>query len=1555
MTSFTASQPDSTMPGESQEKKSGPQFPRASWPRDIPTWVTLSISGVLVLLACQAILGTRTSIDASFHAFSSDTQDPDSLLNHANTMFWWGRYRKNTLPEFDTAAAWAQRAMSLAESRAAVDHDTAALNRRRRQAGQIVAQAAKQRVLCPDNIASHIPYFMEMMGHDEALMQEDASPEDMPLIALRGAIGRFDELSSPDRVLPIPQRSSFTLVNVHASHPLAEELLVQEINNRTRLYTISRHELCSILSIDSLLLPALIADPTAMDRVAASYRSDELAVIDFTENDRVDGIYYYSLRFRLWKTGIGWDPRSTYTEYMVRDRGFNHLTPFILSLLMAFLLLAIALSMLSQTVATRLMGVPPASLLHMPVCFIVSVVIQHALVRYVLKIFINPAPEEYISGDGGEQWMLAYPVTFILTLPVCYLILGKLDNYIRAFRSDFENPIALFALSMGSLLAIPFTFTYHQLLRFGFDLSNSVIPGVIGCLALVAALLARHGSRIVNFPEKMHPAARIGTWIAFLVYLVLPFTLVSVLLTGMDSGKIIQWAAGTLLPAILVLESLNIITRLPKRRRTKRQSTIPVDTILPAGIEAYQLDGHARLLYQPDTANPNGRAPEPMRCLYVSASRGMPVRSFLDGHFRINDPIPSYVVDFSAPPPEGTTVHYPAFARAFAEELAYTRFNDVAETARQTSNLLGKALSAITSIGGLLIDDRDVTPRDPRELATTLLRLLMRRPSVLLLDHVERIGDEDILLLEALIDQLPLADPAIKGIPGCTPPALVIIGYGEYGYHDKVLSLLGRLDSDRVKGFKEFKVEYRDPVVPILRMARLPIQVRLHLERLFQDARRNTGPMAIRKTLELLSTQNVLVKDPDWDFQLMAIDRCDRLPDIRIGEQLPMELEESPRLREMLIAAAYLSDSQGRFQVPVLAHALGEGRLEVIRLLKAAERLNIVYDLKGPHEFYWYSFTDPGLVSDFKELENPRQELVSQLANEYHRGFVEYHVDTLQPDLLFIRIEQSFQEGRLCLETLLQLTDRSYAVRPAFPRAAFHIHHAVAVLLSDHSVARFRESLELTRRALAMHAELPTRDREETAGTLFELKSLLFRLMIETGRSGDVLMDSLLVDIRQDPQRSMQGKDEQNEFDLLVVRFRFTRWKPGDQEHGLQCCQSLLASELKTTQRLRAQFYELKLYPQKELMQAGGVIRQWRTLLMDVEALQDESAARTGLFRELLNDYAGSILSDKLLSQWTQPDGFDGFSAIVEFLESIGIFDAPSLLAHIEGLLRKRIEIETRLLSNSSGTDAFSAETLQALLVDELSGIDKRGLCFTLNYLARAYRYSSRFEDAVRIGQFAYRFNMQVDDRIGACVAAGSLGLCMDRLGGYREAFDWFELSFGHGWSLDNRGISEIAIQLYRIALLVSDNGQLIQRARMYLEQAALKVATPHFPVMEQNLSQSLRLLMSIEGLHNRARQENWKPLDGAWGNRADEFLNVIDAWLRRHRPQAGDAGHSYLAFEGRIPMKVDYRVEQTPVMFPELIGIKLILTPSLGGLPVSLGFCSIRGTLEWHLSAMHA
>lgn len=1462
----------------------------------------VAVGIVFIFMAVKIFNGLKPLVDDSYSTYSTETSDPDTLLNHANTYYWWGRYRKNTLPEFDTAASWANKALQLAEARFKQDKDTVAFQQRKLQAEQIIILAKKQADICRYNIGSYLPLYMEIMGYDDDYMHEDADPADVPQVALRNALDRLVELSSPDRNQLISARTNFVLLNVNTSNPKAEEMLVQELNNKTRMYTIAPHELAKIAGKDSITVAEAIKDSVLIKNIASTFNTDELAVIDFIENDKVNGIYYYGMRFKLWTLEKGWNSRNVYTEYMIRDRVFNQVTVFIGQLLMVLLLLSLAINFIMIPVSSWLVNMKTITPYYLLLCFIIAAITQYLLVTFGLKNFLNPQPDDYFVSDMGEQWAFVYPLTFIIPVFITYLVLGKMDNFISSFRSDFENPLAIFALVAGSLLPAAFSFTYFNILRFGFGSSAYAIFTIIVLLIFFAIAISRYWSAIVHFPQKIHIAIRGITWVGLVVHFFIALSFFISLLQIYDSNTIDDWFFSSFLLPAGAIEFVRYLIVIIVNKITRKKIGQLQSISMPEGIQQLKINSNDLLVEFSLNDDATGtQVQRQFASLYVRTQRGTPTKSTVEYNLLKDlDNIDYLVIDFANSANENEDVHYLPFAKAFEERLSYTKFNDIAETARKTSNLIGKALSAITSAAGFLIDEGKTKPRNPDELSDLLMKQINKRKTILLFDHIEKIDEENIQLFESFVNlMIRIRQEKSDGKKPRQIPLLIVCGTGEFGYRDKVISILKKLRIDRIHdGVLEFEMKFEKAVDNFLSLQCMPVQAEIHLKELYKKEQRDYAPDVVVDTFDALRRNNSIQNHTigGIDLLLLSIPDVQHLPDNRIGQHLEEAVRNHTTLKEVLIAAAYLADANAKFYLPVLAHVLKKDRIEVLHLLKEAEHFNLVYDLKRQEDFYWYAFTDRGLVADFKELENPRQEQVSQLAYEYYRGYVEFYCQHHDVDKNVHFLNEMLHSEKLSADSLLLLANRSFSVMPAFSDLAFAIHFLTANYFGNNSIARFDEALDITNKALAIYESLHKGEKKLYQQHCFELRQLKFQLLIETGKSRSENIDALYASLEADPY--FPKKYDSNWITLISwkIRLCFTRFNETDKDQGIQLCQDLLGiAQLDQIMRLRIIFYQLKLVPSNLLIfsnpkfsasQVITVNNQYTQLIQELDAVMQEGNTNANplkeIYREVLNDYAGSFLVDKILPV------FDAAKDELKVLwDTLQVDSASDLFIVVKNLLAKRIQLELGHKSISvninKGLSVFDQENLDYILHNNQLGMDKRGLCYTLNYYSRALRSIGNEEDAYRYAGLSYQFNRKVGDKTGACIAAGTAGFAASTFAKYEDAYYWFRTSFGIGWSIKHPSLFNMVIHMLYMARLIGDNRKM-EEVKFYCRQIELRSVISFMEKKTISDDLAIQLLTNRQEIIEQFAEKKQLPEPyNQLGNSPNDFINTLHQIVRQN------------------------------------------------------------------------
>jgi hypothetical protein len=666
--------------------------------------------------------------------------------------------------------------------------------------------------------------------------------------------------------------------------------------------------------------------------------------------------------------------------------------------------------------------------------------------------------------------------------------------------------------------------------------------------------------------------------------------------------------------------------------------------------------------------------------------------------------------------------------------------------------------------------------------------------------------------------------------------------------------------------------------------------VELHLKDLFVRENHDYSPDVVEEIYKALQKNQVIkkVNFEGEEMQVLSLSELKQLPDIRKGQDLDEAIHQHTSLKDVLIAAAYLADSEAKFHLPVLAHALKMDRIPLLHLLKEAEKYNLVYDLKGKDHFYWYAFTDRGLVSDFKEIENPRQEQVSQLANEFYRGYVEFYCRLEDIVANMANLQKMLDTGELKMATLFMLAERAYKVHPAFPVLAYSILYMVVKRAGNNGVGKFAEALDFSQKAKEVYQKLNAADWEKLDSKQFDLLKMEFSLMLEMGMHKSANIDSILKQIHNHPLYLQQQDFERHQFELAEVRLCFTRFYEQDKINGPEICKVLLNQSMTYSLQLRTRFYELKLVPSDELKygihkdwpkKAIEVNQKYKELISELEKIFQQDNSAKDLYREVLNDYAGSFLTDKILPVFDLKNQNSGDEKIANLYEELALHSGDQLFSEIEALLTKRIVLEQPNAVDKDGK--FQIGELKKLIDDDSESIDKRGLCYTLNYYARACQAIGKNNQALDMANLSYAFNINVGDITGMCTASGTAGYACMSLNRNHEAFKWFRKSFGHGWNINHYSRFTMVMHMILMADKMQDISKK-QEALFYRMQLFALSACDLFGCENIEENTAIMLLSNKNTLSEKYRKKEEALYPGnQWGTDAKEFLVKADEFIR--------------------------------------------------------------------------
>jgi hypothetical protein len=229
--------------------------------------------------------------------------------------------------------------------------------------------------------------------------------------------------------------------------------------------------------------------------------------------------------------------------------------------------------------------------------------------------------------------------------------------------------------------------------------------------------------------------------------------------------------------------------------------------------------------------------------------------------------------------------------------------------------------------------------------------------------------------------------------------------------------------------------------------------------------------------------------------------------------------------------------------------------------------------------------------------------------------------------------------------------------------------------------------------------------------------------------------------------------------------------------------------------------------------------------------------------------------------------------------DTLQVSSALDLFMVIQKFLAKRIKLELSQKAISVDPNyelsAFDQKSLTYLLNNNDVEIDKRGLCYTLNYYSRALRSIGNEEDAYKYAVVSYQFNIQVGDKIGACLAAGTAGFAASTLAKYEDAYYWFRTSFGIGWSIQHFSIFNMMMHMLHMARLIGDNRK-IGEAKFYRRQIELLSVISFMEKKTISDDLALELLSNKREIEKLAEKKQLKEPYNQLGGNPNDFINSL-------------------------------------------------------------------------------
>ena len=1385
----------------------------------------LAILGILVSL----FIHIKKSVNEQLIITDIRKESASEILNHANTMYWLGRTYGNTTHEFEKSEKLALRVKQLLQGK---NDSLSALTRIK--ADKIISNSKHNRAQNALTVNNKYPYFLDFAGLNE-LPEEDQPLEEMDRVTTIRVLTKLMDLPDQHSSRPLRDYPYFSIVLHNTKDPQLHEAGIQYLNLSTKLYTISEHEIAQITGIKNFNVEQIINDTVVVRKICDFFNCSELAIINVNKQDQYDGIYYYGANIRLISPNSQEVIVSRYTEAFTTARGYNTMLGIKIPLLVSYLLLLILgvelLSLLNLFAYSRIKW-------HRFILVgIISLAINIVSIE-ALAYFWNPSSGEFADTDKAMVWIFAVALSFtFIPILIGHLTVGKLDRFINSFDSGLDDKNGLFSVIFPGLTVYSVAITYYNLLRFG--ISEDLYFGVYAFVysLVIAYLLSYYWKKVKTLPTKSFLFHKISLYtllgITVLCAILFPFSTFGNLSLSNTLNSFVLFVCTPLLLALINGLVLNYFFSKYSSHDLQKAIDFEESPHIPNLFEnemCQSIKEHGVLV------------------LYGAKKMG---KSWLARKIALRlandkDYENLIIVDFSLVQSEDVKnkINYYPFAEGFSHLLPKNVFNDQAEEARKSGNILGKLISSITSAGDFLVDESESKPAELSKIRKIILEILDKNPRTLIIfDNIHASqGDNKELFLTLLNEIQRMHNDEPKRKQEKKYPLLLFTA--THGFHIKrefENSIEGLMNTRNIENKSSFRIEDKilalsqeenyppffsitsDPQFLNKYLSHYTIGIfdrKIILEK-FKKSEKDKAPGLVTEILSLLDgLQQISIQDQKIHLRHKDFEIPDIPEELEFFEQIINTL--SPELIDILRCCAYASLDDGEFEVAAISSILEKKRLDILHHLNIAEGLNIVYDTKDKND--WYRFNDIRFIMVLKKQDSQGiNQLFSQLGKEYYLRWVNFyfeHFEKLKNDVINHR------------QTLIALADRAYLLHEIEPEKSLMILKKMGYFFLEPEISLLENAKKSFENALSIMT------RKNSTVPKNEIYELQVKGLLRALDEKNELNGSQSNEILNQKQAICTLCPELSDDLYYTEKLAFAKsqsYHPDIAKSYIKEINEKLANEkFDAVYEVKLRFLILVLTPT-----GNAKFEDLQSLCIAYEALiqtiqhspQLDVYLKGGVYQQILNNYGGNIIGDKLIGH--KNIGTDDKARLDYFLKSIRI-------------LKQRVVIEFNRFLTNTKSDHFSdgvqkiisfceskdAETLEEvlLIIQQILEIlnhknvayfvDRKGLSYTMNYFTRALYYyctesnelritSPKLEHAIEaVSEYAYALNLDVQDSMGIIMSSSFRGLIIQAFDTsknkkqLKEAFQYFEESFAQAFSTQN----------YQAKLALKNMSELINR-----------------------------------------------------------------------------------------------------------------------------------------------
>lgn len=1268
---------------------------------------------------------------------NTDTIDAvKTYYNHAQTYYWYGRYKYNDPEEFKTAIFYIDSAEYLLE--ALSPHDSASISQKKlitRQLNEIRSTCDEMLEITHLFLNAKFPLYIDFFNFSDKFNEEYYRPRQK---AIENALENLMESPYKDYTGKLANVTFFSIIIYPAGFdPEVEEVAHEYMNLHSHHYVFNRAELASIFSTEEMdNFNKGIVTNEMQKKAAIFVQVDKLGLISLKENDHVNGIFYYGASFKEYIVNENISKSVNYSEGISDDKmDADDMATY---LQIFFVLIIGFLTFIPGIYYLKKKSVGKSSLWEGLIYYYVGFAISYILLLIAIYGLgeIIPEPGTYWMEFGGK-WVifLLFPAMSILPPLATYLASTKLPGN-RINRTHY-----LGAAFVGSQMG--FTgLIFYQAFYTSLDFSWLIMPALSVIWILVwgyslsenIILLENEKSMNIKYYLKFAGLAISSYIFPILFFYHYPFAIISII-----SLIIIVFIALLTFPYETSKTLNSIYTSILDKNKDSDTSNIRNEKELIS------------FLNNPDINVTNGDDATGEIVKFISQDDGkLKILTITGEHgsgkshliYELRQKLanngPICFIYGLCNNESANKVPYQPFMDAFSKFMGAGRF-------KAQDRLAGKLSKAIEHVPiGFLPEIASFFASEPGkvknptadELVPELVSVLKKtikisadvdvEQVVIVLDDIQWIDDQSAELLQKLIRELIREDNKKLA------ERMTII-YSQRAENDvttgNIQKLLNQLNNLKGKfiGVKEHKMPInKDFFFTLIQTGRIPFDFKTQ-ERLLQFFRERE----YRTPLQCLQTLNTIlaqgwIEYSDAEFKLTPKAVLEQLPNPDdLATMFQMQLEKlDPELKKYLISAAFINEN---FEAEILAEIWNLGkkeRLDLLLKLKQAEDIGLIIDVSEEDDVY--RFVSRSSMTELqKQIGGDTNEgKIHQIVKEYYKRII----DALEK-------KEGFNPETYNLAIVCLIAQRTYVIHDIMPEKAYSYNTIAAWRCRkegrhEESLLYFGQALEIWKAKTAVDPAIG----KTITGWILALNDLIKPI------NGQMLLDySPYTDDPNQPEY------------LLALAQNYAYSGNLDKLKESITLFEKLPEKMCVEQLERYRFY--KIYFGVNLRSIESRSDEFINLVQELKELAKELSPITfqqdepkyQLANEVLNTLGGRILGD---------------------------------IAHDENAL---IYLDQRLSryhgKKISEGQVFNKTDRQHLLNETflnfsgLSAHDKRSFCYTTNYYGRLFYQLKRFEESKAALAVAVKVNRRMGDTTGMTIANSYKGLSSLSDGKYEEAF----------------------------------------------------------------------------------------------------------------------------------------------------------------------------------------